>query len=399
MPAEATGLALAATPPAASACDALPGPASAACDAASDVTGGLGGVVGGVASSAADETIQALARSFASAGAFFLSKLGEALTSTTEIDVSQDWFLERYAVVLGISATLTLALLLVAVMKAVARGDASGAVRSGTTYYFAAVLCSAMAPAFVYLLVRLSDEVSTALLAATGDDVDELLNGTGTALAGLTLSMPAGGPAAALVAAIFTILCAGILWLELLLRTATVYVSLLFAAPTFSGLVDRSLWKHARRWVTFTVSVIFAKPVVVAVLSLAAAGGSAGTEDGFTSVFVGLALLVVAIFCVGLLFRLVPNAADEMAGVLSARREINAATPHSPLPGPSAVVRQSVQSHVVRGASARGASVGAAAAGPVGAAVLVGAAAHRVVQQPVHVAARSAASAGQAAGS
>jgi hypothetical protein len=379
----------------AEACAVMTGAAAALCRAAAATPAGVVDAVTGAAQSAAEQSLAAIASSFANAGAFFLGKLGSALTSTTEIDVSSGWFLERYAVMFGLSAVLTLALLVLSVMKAVVRGSAAEAVRSGTVYYLAAVVCSAFAPAVVYLLVRLSDEVSAALLAASGDDLGRLLDGTGTALATLTVAAPAAGPAAALIAGVFTILCAGILWLELLLRTAVVYVSLLFAAPTFSGLVDRSLWRHSRRWLTFTVSVIFAKPVVVAVLSLAAAGTSSGTQDGFTSVFVGLALLVIAIFCVGLLFRLVPNAADEMVGVLNARREVNAATPHSPLPAPSTVVKQSVQSHLVRSATTRAAAVsgGAAVAAPIAASAVAGGV-HRVVQQPVKAAGRATAAAG-----
>ena len=362
-------------------CSVLPGPARLACEGATGVTSGVGGAVSGVVDSARDSAVAGLAQSFAEAGAFFLDKLGDALAATTSVDVGSAWFLERYAVMFGLSAALTLGLLLLAVVKAVIRGQGAEAVRSATLYYLAAVIASSFAPAVVYLLLQLSDRLSEALALGSPEDVDRFLTGTGTLLGNLTVASPGTGSAVVFIAGLVTVLCAGILWVELLLRTAIIYVALLFAAPTFSGLVDRGLWKHSRRWVYFTVSVIFAKPVVVAVLTLAASGAAAGdSADGFTSVFVALALLVVAIFCVGLLFRVIPNAGDEIAGALNARREVNTSTPHSPLPGPSSVVRQSVQSHLVRG-SARRAAVPAAAAGaavPALGGVAAGAAVHRV---------------------
>jgi hypothetical protein len=382
-------------------CEMLPGAARLACEGARGLTGGVGGAVGGAVTSVADSAINGAASAFAEAGGYFMGKVAELLGATTEVDLGAEWFTKRYALMFGISALLTFALLLLAVTKAVVRGQGLEALRSGTAYYLAAVIASAFAPAFVYLLVQLSDAVSIALTFGAADDSKAFLTDTGRALTLLSVGNPAAGAATLLVTSFFAILCSVILWIELLLRTAIIYVATLFAAPTFSGLVDRALWKHARRWVYFTVSVVFAKPVVVAVLSLAAAGaGNAGTADGFSSVFVALALMVVAIFCVGLLFRLIPNAGDELAGALSARRELNSSTPHSPVPGPGVVVRQSVQSHLVRAASGAGsrrvAMAGAgAAAGPAVALTAAGAAAHRTaghVTQGVGSAVRSATS-------
>ena len=363
-------------------CDVMPGPARAICESAGGITDGIGGVVGGAVAGTAEAALNGLAKAFGEAGGFFLGKLAELLTTTTKVDVSAGWFLQQYALMFGISAILTFALLLLSVLKAVLRGQGWEAVKSGTIYYLLAVLASAFAPALVYLLVQLSDAVTGVLMFGAEDKTQGFLTDTGKTLATFSLVSPGGGVVTVLIASLLTILCAVVLWVELLLRTAIIYVATLFAAPTFSGLVDRSLWRHARRWVFFVVSVIFAKPVVVGVLGLAAAGAAqGGSADGFSSVFVAIALMIVAIFCVGLLFRVIPNAGDEIAGALSARREIRANTPNSPLPGPGAVLRQGVQSHLVRGMSGAGAKstgvVGAAAAGPAVAVVAAGAAAHR----------------------
>lgn len=358
-------------------CASLPGPAQLACDAAANVAGGVGDAVGSVVFDAADSALSMLASAFAAAGTYFLGRLADALNATTEVDVTSGWFLERYALMFAVSALLTFALLILSVLKSVLRGQGIEAVKSATVYYLAAVVASAFAPAAVYLLVKLSDQLSSVLAVGGEEDVSSFLEDIGLGLGVIAAASPTVSAAVVLIAAVAAVFCAGILWVELLLRTAIIYVSLLFAAPTFSGLVDRSLWKHARRWISFTISVIFAKPIVVAVLSLAAAGAQGGsTSDAYSSVFVSLTLLVVAIFAVGLLFRFVPNAGDEIAGALTARRELNASTPHSPLPGPGVVVRQSVQSHLVKAASVR--RVATAPVVPVAAA---GLAAHRLASR------------------
>ena len=383
----ASALLASATPSyALSPCDALPGPARTICESAGGVTDGVGAAVGGAVGGAADAALNAMAQSFAEAGSFFLGKLAGLLSATTQVDVSAAWFTERYALMFGISALLTFVLLLLSVVKSVLRGQGWEAVKSATIYYLGAVLASAFAPALVYLLVQISDAVTEVLTFGAQEQTQAFLEDTGKTLIKVGIVSPGGSAATVLIASLVTILCAVVLWVELLLRTAIIYVATLFAAPTFSGLVDRSLWRHSRRWVFFVVSVIFAKPVVVAVLGLAAAGaGWGGSADGFSSVFVAVALMIVSIFCVGLLFRLIPNAGDEIAGALTARREMRANTPNSPLPGPGAVLRQGVQSHLVRGmsgagarsAGASGVGVGAAAAGPAVGVVAAGAAAHR----------------------
>lgn len=358
-------------------CDRLPGPAAAICRGAGGVTDGLGGIGGAVVGSA----IEGIAKAFAEAAGFFLGQVGALLAATTQIDLGSDWFVRRYALMFGISSFLTLGLLLLAVLKAVVRGQAMEALRAGTTHYLFAVVASAFAPALVYLLLQLSDAVSSALALGAGQETQDFLGDTGKLLVGLSAGNPTGGAATLLIASVFTIMCAVVLWVELLLRSAIVYVAVLFAAPTFSGLVDRGLWKHAKRWVYFTVSVVFAKPVVIAVLGLAAAGAAGGgRDDDFSSVFIALALMLVAIFCVGLLFRIVPNVGDQIAGAVTARRELKSGTPNSPLPSVGNVVRQGIQTHLVPRPAARTAAAGGAGlAAPVGAALV----AHRATSSVV----------------
>jgi hypothetical protein len=60
----------------------------------------------------------------------------------------------------------------------------------------------------------------------------------------------------------------------------------------YSGLVDRSLWRHVRRWAGIMLAVVLVKSVLVIVLGLAAAI-TAGNGDSLTAVLTGLAILFV----------------------------------------------------------------------------------------------------------
>lgn len=51
-----------------------------------------------------------------------------------------------------------------------------------------------------------------------------------------------------IVVSLVTVLAAGVLYLELFIRAALLYVGALLGVVVYSGLVDRNLWGHVRRW-------------------------------------------------------------------------------------------------------------------------------------------------------
>lgn len=51
-----------------------------------------------------------------------------------------------------------------------------------------------------------------------------------------------------IVVSLVSILAAGVLWLELVIRAALLYVGALLGTVVYAGLVDKNLWGHVRRW-------------------------------------------------------------------------------------------------------------------------------------------------------
>ncbi len=101
-----------------------------------------------------------------------------------------------------------------------------------------------------------------------------------------------------LLIALLIAVAAFVLWMELLIRAAAVYVAVLFLPLALATLVWPAVAHWCRRLVETLAALILSKFVIVATLSLAAgavASGSIRIGDavrGFTAVLAGGALLV-----------------------------------------------------------------------------------------------------------
>jgi hypothetical protein len=155
-------------------------------------------------------------------------------------------------------------------------------------------------------------------------------------------------------------------WIELLIRSAAIYVAVLFLPFTFVAMI----WPHTARWcrrlLELLFAIVFAKFVIVAIMALAAAGmGQSRSDDAFQGVLAGGALMLLAAFSPFVLLRLIPLA-EAAAHNASSRSGVGSQT-LGPIAGPAAVMRRAVDSNW--GAMAGGglrAAPAAATSGPVG---------------------------------
>ena len=87
-----------------------------------------------------------------------------------------------------------------------------------------------------------------------------------------------------------------VVWIELLVRQAAIYVAVLFLPLAVAGLVWPATAHWFKRLAHILVAVILSKFVIAAILSLAASGLAASTPDGggFSAVLGGGALLTLA---------------------------------------------------------------------------------------------------------
>ncbi|GAA3203199.1 hypothetical protein GCM10010451_62220 [Streptomyces virens] len=294
------------------------------------------------------DPLASLAKGCAEAASWTVEKLSDAVEETADVDFTNDTFLKQYAVVFAASTILTLLLWLLAVAKRAVRGvPLTTALSEAIGFLWLTVLASAFTPLILYTVVSATDGVTEVLAKATGDQTDTFF---GTFAAALEKGDSiGGGPIMLIVVSLVSILAAGVLWLELVIRAALLYVGALLGTVVYAGLVDKNLWGHVRRWAGIMIAVILVKPVIVIVLGLAGALSAEEGPDAFSAVVSGLAIILLAIFASAMIYRFVPGFGDELANSRNNRlmqgAEGKAAAVMS---SPATLVAQGIKTHSTR---------------------------------------------------
>ncbi|MER7179516.1 hypothetical protein ABT404_08535 [Streptomyces hyaluromycini] len=309
------------------------------------------------------DPLSSLAQGCAKAASWTVGKLSDAVKETANVDFTNEKFLQQYAVVFAASTILTLLLWLLAVAKRAVRGvPLTTAISEAIGFLWLTVLASAFTPLILYTVVSATDGVTDVLAKTTGDQTDTFF---GTFSAALSKGDDiGGGPIMLIVASLVSILAAGVLWLELVIRAALLYVGALLGTVVYAGLVDKNLWGHVRRWAGIMIAVILVKPVIVIVLGLAGALSSDGGPDAFSAVVSGLAIILLAIFASAMIYRFVPGFGDEIAGGRNNRimqgAEGKAAAVIS---SPANLVAQGIRTHSARADNNGGGGGGSGSSG------------------------------------
>jgi hypothetical protein len=303
------------------------------------------------------DPLGSLASGCANAGAWIIGKLSTAVKDTAGVDFTNAAFLRQYAVVFAASTILTLVLWLLAVAKRAIRGvPLSTAISEAIGFLWLTVLASAFTPLILYTVVSAVDSV-TSVISSTGGQTDTFFGGFADALKkGNDIG---GGPIMLIVVSLVSILAAGVLWLELVIRAALLYVGALLGTVVYAGLVDKNMWGHVRRWAGIMIAVIMVKPVIVIVLSLAGALAGRNGPGAFSAVVSGLAIILLAIFASAMIYRFVPGFGDEIAASRSNRKQAtDGSQAAAVISSPANLVAQGIKTHSTRGPQGRGGDSG-----------------------------------------
>ncbi|MGW3120551.1 hypothetical protein ACWDBW_25950 [Streptomyces sp. NPDC001107] len=349
-------------------CDLIRGPAKDYCERGNGAKG-ITGTGGGLDPTSTLDPLSSLAKGCAKAASWTVTKLSDAVKETANVDFTNPKFLQQYAVVFAASAILTLLLWLLAVAKRAVRGvPLTTAISEAVGFLWLTVLASAFTPLILYTVVSATDAVTDVIAKGTGDQTDTFF---GTFSAALSKGNDiGGGPIMLIIVSLVSVLAAGVLYLELYLRAVLLYVGALLGVVVYAGLVDKNLWGHVRRWAGIMIAVILVKPVIVIVLGLAGALASGGGPDSLAAVVSGLAIILLAIFASGMIYRFVPGFGDEIASGRNNRimqgAEGKAAAVIS---SPATMVAQGIKTHSARandnGGGGQSSSGGARPANPV----------------------------------
>jgi hypothetical protein len=142
-------------------------------------------------------------------------------------------------------------------------------------------------------------------------------------------------------------------------RDAAIYIALFFLPLTFVAMIWPATSRWARRLVELLVAVVFAKFVILSIITLATGAitstalAEAGESNVFERMVAGSALLVLAAWSPFALLRLIPMMEVAAASVTSQRAAMTSAAGSAGIQSPAAYVRQAMDSHARASASPR----------------------------------------------
>jgi hypothetical protein len=313
--------------------------------------GPLCGVVGSATGSIAGGVLSAIVDWVVTGASWLLDQIGHTLSASTSVDLNATWFASHYAVMVAIAGAVALPMLLVATIQAVYTQSPGLLTRAVLVNLPLAALLTAVAVKLVELGLGITDVFCSTISGGSGTDLTRLLTGIATAL------VASGGSSVptfvVALGALVVVAGALVLWLELIVRQAAVYVAVLFLPLALASLVWPAVSHWSRRLVETLTALVLSKFVIVAVLSLAV--GAIGSGTGFPAVLAGGALLLLAAFTPFTLLRLVPlieaGAALQLEG---ARQRVRQALTSPPTGAASFALRQARQATMTVGTPGSG---------------------------------------------
>ena len=247
---------------------------------------------------------------------FALEQTGKVLGKTTSPQLRSTWFSSAYWRMAAIAAVLTLPFLFAAAIQALVRSDMGLLLRAALGYLPLALIAVGIAAPLTMMLLAVTDQLS-AVAAATGGQAGTHFLARAGIVVGV-LSFFRGSPFLAFLVGLLAASGAIVLWLELLMREAAVYIVVLMLPLAFAALVwpARRVW--AIRVTELLIALILSKFVIVAVLALGAAALGQGGPGGLTGAMAGAVLVLLGAFAPWALLRLLPLAelASGAAGAL-----------------------------------------------------------------------------------
>ena len=324
-------------------CD-LPGPAHV-CDAVGDLAGDVAGATG-------DFVMRGVTVWVTNAAVWVTGKVGELIHATTSPDVRAAWFVGQYRSMLAVAGLLALPMLLLAVIQALMRQDPWILAQSAFGYLPMAFVLAGAAIVGTDLLISITDDLSTMVNRGLGDRSDNLLESVGDAYSRAIKDDSDGAVPlfGVFLGAIILAIGAFVLWLEMVIRDAAIYIGLFFVPLTFIAMIWPATSRYARRLVEFLIAVILAKFVIVAIIGLASAAitNAGGTADGgqlFERMIAGAALLVLAAWSPFALLRLIPMMEIAAASVITQRSSMSGAASSAGIQTPATYMRQAMDRH------------------------------------------------------
>ena len=289
-----------------------------------DIIDGIGGLIGGAAEAAGEAVIDLVVKFtfglIADAVASVTDSIVSAMDSTTAVDLNGGFFPALTPIrqtVPGMSVALVLALFLVSIIRSPAAGEPGAIIRSALVDVPSAMLLMVMSVAVAWILIRIVDEAS---LAVTGD--------VGAAMGEFTASLVVvealtGAGLLGIIFGLLFVVGAILVWLQLLVRAALIYVLIVLAPLGFATRAHPGTRQIAQRTVEMGIALILSKFGVAVAFGVDATAieSSNGVVEGegvdLTGMMAGVAVMLMAAFMPWVIWKVFPlvEAATAAAGI------------------------------------------------------------------------------------
>ncbi len=321
--------------------------------AGGDLVGGAVDAVEDIAlapvKAAGDAAMDGLTSWVAGGASWLLNKAARLLERSSRPALGSSWFKSQYATALQIALALSVLFLLCAVLQATLRHDLALLARTALVALPLSILLCFAAVTLVETALGVTDWMTGSVLRHFKRDTGEFFTDVGEILVPTTLT---GNPLPGFLVflgALITALATFVVWLELVMREAAIYVAVVFLPLCFSAMVWQRTAHWCRRLVEFLAGVILAKFAIATAVALAAGAMSRGGsgDGGLTALVAGAAVMLIAALTPWLLLRLVPI--TETAGHTGlTRSSVTGAAGSAPGAGTASMVaRQAVLSAAV----------------------------------------------------
>lgn len=291
-------------------------------------------LVGGVIEGAADATLGAIIDFIAGliVGAIeaITNLLISAMNASSAISLGDGEFLAVAGIraqVLGLSIFLLLGFLFINVMKSVARGEPGNIIRALLVDLPTAILYTTLFTSFVSIAIDIVDAVSNELVGDVGESIGQV--GAMLAAGNAVVTIGTGGTAGGLLALLFALIylfAAMLVWAELLIRSALIYIVIVAAPLGFAARASAGAQQLARRTIEVIAALILSKLGIALAFGVGASlidgstnlgqEGEVATEGDLTGMFVGVTVVMLAAFMPWMILKMIPvmAAATEMGG-------------------------------------------------------------------------------------
>ena len=273
-----------------------------------DVQKVLGAAGGAVAGSVFNQVAQA----FGDAAAKVTGRMWSVIAQTTTVDLSGGWFHSMLGITATLAGILITAIFALELIKSVLRREPVALARAGLGLA-GGVLGAAAAIGIVTVLLAMTDRLSDGVVRTAGLGS---LAALGTKIAPAGAIATTASPALILILGFLYIVASFLVWVLFVARKAMIIVAAVFAPIAFSGAASRATAGWVRKWIEFTLAMIFAKLIVVIMftLGLSLVGSPGHGMAAVGSLFSGLAMMVLACFAPWMLFKLVHFVGGDVIG-------------------------------------------------------------------------------------